>query len=110
MAEHAIISVRGVDKVFNSGSDRAVTRIQDIDLTIGRGEFISLLGPSGCGKSTLLRVMADLTGPTSGTVTVNGKTPGAATPTATTAWFSSQQLFSGAMCCATSNCRSRWQG
>ncbi|CAM5742303.1 ABC transporter ATP-binding protein [Streptomyces hirsutus] len=78
MAEHAIISVRGVDKVFNSGSDRAVTALQDIDLTIGRGEFISLLGPSGCGKSTLLRVMADLTGPTSGTVTVNGKTPGAA--------------------------------
>ncbi|MER6111766.1 ABC transporter ATP-binding protein [Streptomyces hirsutus] len=78
MAEHPIISVRGVDKVFNSGSDRAVTALQDIDLTIGRGEFISLLGPSGCGKSTLLRVMADLTGPTSGTVTVNGKTPGAA--------------------------------
>ncbi|MER7971450.1 ABC transporter ATP-binding protein [Streptomyces sp. NPDC096080] len=78
MAEPAIISVRKVNKVFNGGSDRAVTALEDIDLTIGRGEFISLLGPSGCGKSTLLRVMADLTAPTSGTLTVNGKAPGAA--------------------------------
>jgi ABC-type nitrate/sulfonate/bicarbonate transport system ATPase subunit len=38
------------------------------------GEFVSLIAPSGCGKSTLLRVIGDLIEPTSGTVTVNGKT------------------------------------
>ncbi|MFJ6213523.1 ABC transporter ATP-binding protein [Streptomyces sp. NPDC092296] len=78
MGEPAIISVRNVSKVFNGGSDRSVTALQDIDLDIARGEFTSLLGPSGCGKSTLLRVMADLTEPSRGQVTVNGKTPGAA--------------------------------
>ncbi|MEH1015967.1 ABC transporter ATP-binding protein [Micromonospora sp. CPCC 206060] len=77
MSEAAIISVRGVNKQF-TGGNRTVTALQDIDLSINRGEFVSLLGPSGCGKSTLLRILADLTEPTSGTVSLNGKTPGAA--------------------------------
>ncbi|WP_433046261.1 ABC transporter ATP-binding protein [Dactylosporangium sp. CS-033363] len=66
--------MRGVNKEFHSGK-QSVTALQDIDLEIQRGEFVSLLGPSGCGKSTLLRVLADLTEPTSGAVEVNGKTP-----------------------------------
>ena len=45
----------------------------DIDLSVRAGEFISLIGPSGCGKSTLLRIVGDLTAPTTGSVTVNGK-------------------------------------
>ena len=49
-----------------------------IDLDIEEGEFVSLLGPSGCGKSTLLRIIGDLTPPSSGEVTVNGKAPGQA--------------------------------
>ena len=49
------------------------TALEGIDLTIGRGEFVSLIGPSGCGKSTLLRLIGDLIAPTAGTVTVNGK-------------------------------------
>jgi ABC-type nitrate/sulfonate/bicarbonate transport system, ATPase component len=47
--------------------------LQDIDLELAPGEFVSLIGPSGCGKSTLLRIIGDLIEPTSGTVTVNGK-------------------------------------
>ena len=55
--------------------DMPVTALEDIDLTIGRGEFVSLIGPSGCGKTTLMRVVADLVQPTEGSMTVNGVTP-----------------------------------
>jgi NitT/TauT family transport system ATP-binding protein len=59
-----------VTKTFPRGN---VTALQDIDLQLHAGEFVSLIGPSGCGKSTLLRVIGDLVEPTSGSVTVNGK-------------------------------------
>jgi NitT/TauT family transport system ATP-binding protein len=63
----------GVGKVFNAGSPNQVDALVDVDLSITRGEFVSLIGPSGCGKSTLLRLFADLLEPTSGTLLVNGK-------------------------------------
>src|SRR3954470_23036446 len=68
----AAVELSGVSKTFavRRGS---VVALQDIDLTIARGEFVSLIGPSGCGKSTLLRIIADLLQPTSGDVRVNGK-------------------------------------
>ena len=66
------VNVTGIWKIFNEGLTNEVTALQDIDLTVETGEFISLIGPSGCGKSTLLRVIADLTGPTRGQATVAG--------------------------------------
>jgi len=68
----AVVEAAGVGKIFGTGA-AAVTALESIDLTIRQGEFVSLIGPSGCGKSTLLRLIGDLTGPTSGTVKVNGK-------------------------------------
>jgi NitT/TauT family transport system ATP-binding protein len=68
----AVVSIAGVSKVFETTSSRTVA-IEGIDLAIAPGEFVSLIGPSGCGKSTLLRLIGDLTAPTAGTVTVNGK-------------------------------------
>ena len=69
------LSLRGVGKVFNPGSDQEVRAVHGVDLAVERGEFISVIGPSGCGKSTLLRLIGDLTPPSAGTVSVNGKTP-----------------------------------
>ncbi len=59
-----LLSLRSVGKVFSNG----VTALSNVDLTIGEGDFVSLLGPSGCGKSTALRLIAGLSSPTSGQV------------------------------------------
>ncbi len=66
-----VVELRGVTKTFPRGN---VTALENIDLDLTPGEFVSLIGPSGCGKSTLLRVIGDLVEPTQGSVTVNGKT------------------------------------
>ena len=66
----SVVTLKDVTKQF--GKD-GVVALQDIDLAIEPGEFISLIGPSGCGKSTLLRVVGDLIQPSSGVVEVNGK-------------------------------------
>ncbi len=66
------VQASGVWKIFNEGQPNEVTALQDIDLRVDQGEFISLIGPSGCGKSTLLRVIADLTHPTRGDIDVAG--------------------------------------
>jgi NitT/TauT family transport system ATP-binding protein len=67
------VAVHGLTKIFNPGRPNEVRALVDIDLEVQPGEFVSLIGPSGCGKSTLLRLVANLTGPTLGTVEVNGK-------------------------------------
>lgn len=59
-----IITVQNVTKVFEDG----VTVLDDINLSIKRGEFVTLLGPSGCGKTTLLRMIAGFTSPTKGEI------------------------------------------
>ena len=73
VASEVAVVVSGVHKVFNVDSADEVTALSDIDLTIGAGEFVSLIGPSGCGKSTLLRLIGDLLAPSVGEVTVFGK-------------------------------------
>jgi NitT/TauT family transport system ATP-binding protein len=67
-----VVRVAGVGKTFGTEAG-GVRALEGIDLTIGEGEFVSLIGPSGCGKSTLLRLIGDLTAPSSGTIEVNGK-------------------------------------
>jgi len=66
------MEVNHVSSAFSdSGGD--VEALDDINLRVEQGEFLSILGPSGCGKSTLLRIMAGLLGPTRGKVYLHGK-------------------------------------
>lgn len=62
-------------QVVYPAPDAPVHALEDINLSIAEGEFVSLIGPSGCGKTTLLRVIADLEPITAGEVRVNGKSP-----------------------------------
>jgi NitT/TauT family transport system ATP-binding protein len=71
------VAAQKLGLVFDTG-DTPVVALKDIDLTIRRGEFVSLIGPSGCGKTTLMRVIADLVQPTTGLMRVNGTTAEAA--------------------------------
>ena len=67
-----MIELRGISKSYGSGRDR-VSAIGSVDLTIGRGEFVSIVGPSGCGKSTILNMIAGFLPPTTGQIRVGGQ-------------------------------------
>ncbi len=69
-----VVEARGLNVAFEADGQR-VNALTGVDLTISRGDFVSLIGPSGCGKTTLLRAIADLQTPSGGTLTVNGMTP-----------------------------------
>lgn len=67
-----IITLKSVSKVYSQGKT-PIPALSNINLTINRGEFIAVMGASGSGKSTLLHVIAGLTNPTSGEVSLFGK-------------------------------------
>jgi NitT/TauT family transport system ATP-binding protein len=68
------IVIDAISKHFGRDGDR-VDVLQNIDLTVAEGEFVTVVGPSGCGKSTLLRVVAGLLRANRGTVTIAGESP-----------------------------------
>ena len=61
----AFIEVQSVEMVFTTKKGR-FHALREIDLTVAKGEFVTLIGHSGCGKSTLLNLIAGLTLPSSG--------------------------------------------
>ena len=68
------VDISGLSLTFQT-ADAPVVALDNIDLQIWRGEFVSFIGPSGCGKTTLMRVIADLAAPSAGRITVNGVSP-----------------------------------
>ncbi|MEQ2525405.1 ABC transporter ATP-binding protein [Robertmurraya yapensis] len=65
------IEINHINKQFLNKENEPVDILKDINLSIDKGEFISILGPSGCGKSTLLNIVAGLTKATEGEIFVN---------------------------------------
>jgi NitT/TauT family transport system ATP-binding protein len=66
------LELSGVNKVYQARLGE-VNALQDINLSVQKGEFVSLVGRSGCGKTTLLRILAGLLAPSSGSVKANGQ-------------------------------------
>ncbi|SDE28712.1 ABC transporter ATP-binding protein [Paraburkholderia lycopersici] len=64
----SFLTLQGISKRYGD-----FTAIEQLDLTVARGEFLSLLGPSGCGKTTTLQMIAGFVTPTTGRITLDGR-------------------------------------
>jgi NitT/TauT family transport system ATP-binding protein len=71
----AVISLQDVSKSFSKAGATSYVAVDRLDLQVAEGQMLALLGKTGCGKSTIFNMIAGLTEPTSGAVTVNGRNP-----------------------------------
>ena len=67
----AIIELQKINKIYRTDEIETVA-LENVNLSIDKGEFVSVMGPSGCGKSTLLNIVGLLDEPSSGTVYIDG--------------------------------------
>jgi len=67
-----VIRLANIEKVYQTKTIETIA-LSEVNLTINRGEFVSVMGPSGCGKSTLLSLMGLLDEPTGGTIEIDGR-------------------------------------
>lgn len=65
-----MIKIESLSKIYRT-SEIETMALENVNLTVDRGEFLSIMGPSGCGKSTLLNIIGLLDSPTTGTITIN---------------------------------------
>ena len=69
----SLIQLEQIYKIYNEGRENEVRALNGVTLSIGRGEFVSIIGASGSGKSTLMNVLGCLDLPTRGSYRLNGK-------------------------------------
>lgn len=67
----AMIKLTGINKIYRTNEIETLA-LENVNLEVAKGEFVSIMGPSGCGKSTLLNIMGLLDAPTSGKIEING--------------------------------------
>lgn len=68
-----MIKLKNIEKVYRTSTIETLA-LNEINLEVGKGEFLSIMGPSGCGKSTLLNIMGLLDLPSNGEITVDNET------------------------------------
>ncbi|MER2533860.1 MAG: ABC transporter ATP-binding protein [Rhizobiaceae bacterium] len=68
-----MIDINGVSKIFRTAGNEDYVALRDINLTLEKGDFVSIVGPSGCGKSTLLYIVGGFIEPSAGAVLVDGR-------------------------------------
>ncbi|WP_330403409.1 ABC transporter ATP-binding protein [Herbinix hemicellulosilytica] len=73
VSEGIILKIENVNRTYIDEDDNQVEALQDINLSVRRGEFLSIIGSSGCGKTTLLRLIAGLDKPETGKLTLDGE-------------------------------------
>ena len=66
-----MIKLTGINKIYRT-NEIETQALENVNLEVKKGEFLSIMGPSGCGKSTLLNIIGLLDTPTSGTIEING--------------------------------------
>ena len=67
----AMIKLTGINKIYRTNEIETLA-LENVNLDVAKGEFVSIMGPSGCGKSTLLNIMGLLDDPSSGKIEING--------------------------------------
>lgn len=67
----AMIKLTGINKIYRTNEIKTLA-LENVNLDVAKGEFVSIMGPSGCGKSTLLNIMGLLDAPSSGKIEING--------------------------------------
>ena len=67
----AMIKLTGINKIYRTNEIETLA-LENVNLDVAKGEFVSIMGPSGCGKSTLLNIMGLLDAPSSGKIEING--------------------------------------
>ena len=67
----AMIKLTGINKIYRTNEIETLA-LENVNLDVAKGEFVSIMGPSGCGKSTLLNILGLLDAPSSGKIEING--------------------------------------
>jgi len=73
MSNNIIVETKNIKKIYNTGKDNEVVAVNDVSITIKKGEIMAIMGPSGSGKTTLLNCISGIDEATSGQILIAGE-------------------------------------